>query len=1160
MLKLFSKMQAVCLLLLILFLALFVGAASSAFGVTNPGYRGLSYNERQVAEISAFGGIRVNGYNGNLILQRNIFYIPGMGIPGEFYLTYNSDHRNISSPFGRGWNLSYNIRYTLDSSGNVTIVWGDGRQDTFTNSGGLYTSPTGVYMTLTSPASGQFLLTTKRGIKYRFTNSTHRKLTSIEDPNGNTMAFAHNTDYQLTTVTCSGGRTYNLSYNPAGMLTSITDSNLGGRTYSFTYDASGRLTGITDSLGKTETFSYNSESLLTGITDRRGNSATISYTTPGGDPDTRLPLSISKGGSTTGFSFAGNITTVTDPNSNTWKYTYTSGKLTSIEDPDNNTSIFTWDLNNNLLTNTDRNGNTTTLSNYDTNGNPQTITDPLSKAETRSYDATFSRVTAFTDRNGNPWSFTYDSKGNLITVTDPLTDQTAFAYDAMGQPITSTNPLSETTQYEYDTNGNLKKITDPLSAVTNITYDGASRPTNITDPNGNSRQSAYDMINRLITVTDGEGNTTTTTYDDNNNVVSITDGNGEVWDMAYNALNNITSATDPLGNTETYTYDANGNRLTTVDRNGNTTSFAYNSLGRMTTKTLPLSRVYQFTYDDNGNLVTRLDPLGQTVSNTFDANNRCLTRTIPGPIATTFGYDDNGNRLSASNTSSTISRTYDALNRVLTINDSQLSKTLTLVYNTAGRKASATNPEGDTQTYTYDTAGHVTRITADGENFDYTYDTGGRRTLFSRPDSTGSLATAYGYDDADRITSVITTLSGSTAQSFAYVFDANGNITQETREDATTSTMTFDDASRLTRETRTGSPAYDIAITRDARGNRLTATGTPFFPTSLSTFSYNTGNEIVQETGTGFSGAFTRDYTYNANGNNTQRVGGDSDVDFTYDPLNRITSATDSLYGTENYAYNAWDQLFSIIVSSPVPGEPGTQRYFYDEQGNIIASYDENGILIEQFWHNIYVGPASNSGIPIIGDFIDEVLYDEPSYDEEEPEIEIVIISHYRDNTFTEGGPYLKYKKGSISTYPGTDGKGPNGGDTTFASDSSGGSATQGYNTEGGIEKFGDVGPFSKKKILRNRPNLGINHWGKGFDTWTNPGRSIQVTEGAGRPGTGTGTEYFIAEPEMSPQSQSYIPFLSEPEMPTQSQQPTITKAAPQGNTNVLVTFTEPLR
>jgi len=84
-----------------------------------------------------------------------VFLVPGRGLPVELRLAYNADHHR--DLLARRPRLESFLFHPLlrDAAGNVVVVWGDGRQDRFTTSGGGFTAPPGVYPTLTAPATGE---------------------------------------------------------------------------------------------------------------------------------------------------------------------------------------------------------------------------------------------------------------------------------------------------------------------------------------------------------------------------------------------------------------------------------------------------------------------------------------------------------------------------------------------------------------------------------------------------------------------------------------------------------------------------------------------------------------------------------------------------------------------------------------------------------------------------------------------------------------------------------------------------------------------------------------------------------------------------------------------------------------------------------------------
>ena len=98
-----------------------------------------------------------------------------------------------------------------------------------------------------------------------------------------------------------------------------------------------------------------------------------------------------------------------------------------------------------------------------------------------------------------------------------------------------------------------------------------------------------------------------------------------------------------------------------------------------------------------------------------------------------------------------------------------------------------TYPDGRTVSYTYDLLGRMTSVIGlDGEVTEYTYDANGRRIQTA----SDTLTTDYTYDNVGNLIRQET--SGESDISFAYSYDRNGFITEETRmENGTTVTSNY---------------------------------------------------------------------------------------------------------------------------------------------------------------------------------------------------------------------------------------------------------------------------------------------------------------------------------------------------------------------------------
>ena len=929
--------------------------ATTASAVTSFSYRGMSYLERPAVTLPAPGGVLVDTSTGNVVFRHRLFSVAGVGIPLELALTYNSDRRLVASPYGLGWSLSHAIRYVADAAGNVRIVWGDGRVDLFTKSGGDFASPAGVHLTLTRPAAGQYLLRSKHGLELRFDDAEHRKLTSIAEPNGNAMTLGYDGARRLVQITDPGGRSYTFAYDGLGRLTEIADPNLGGRTWRLGYDPSHQLVEIVDPLGHRVGLTY-ADGLLQAVTDPRGSVASLTYVTPPGFPATRLPGTISQAGSSVayGFDAVARTTTVTDPNGHPWQYGYDgAGRLSSVTDPAGSQATYSWDAGADLTSFTDRNGHTRTFA-YDALGNLIEATVPFGAGDSATalwqYEPICNRVASFTDLRGNSWTYQYDPECNLVATVDPaaLGTTSTRVVDGAGQVTALTDGSGRTTTFSYDADGNPATVTDALGGTTELTFDAGSRLTGLTDPLGHAFAFAYDALDRLTSTTDALGDDDALAWDAAGNLLSYTDREGYETRYAYDVLGRLDTVTDALGNPDSRAYDANGNRTSYVDRRGNTWLQAFDDRNRVVSRTNPLGGAWTYAYDDAGNLVAHTDAKGQVTSFTYDFSDRLIREQFADGTRADLTYDANGNplteqdRIVASSTlTSDYTYTYDAANRRTGFTDLLLSKSVLYAYDGAGRLTSKTGPEGDVTVSTYDGAGRLASQSALGGVSTFAHDAAGNRTLDQRPNG---VATTYAYDANGRLAVVDTTgpagprapgflasalAAGPLLQRFGYTRDARGLVTSTVRETGETIAVTYGALGRPLVEQGhpAGASAYTLTLGYDANGNRVTHGAT--------SHTFDAANRVTSST----AGAITLTYAHDANGARTAASSPFSTATYTWDARNRLVGYTAGLVG-RGYTYDVVDRLVATTANGYNP-----RRVMYGSDDPIAEDTDGDGTL-----------------------------------------------------------------------------------------------------------------------------------------------------------------------------------------------------------------------
>lgn len=328
---------------------------------------------------------------------------------------------------------------------------------------------------------------------------------------------------------------------------------------------------------------------------------------------------------------------------------------------------------------------------YDDAGNVTSITDPRTNTTTFVYDERNRRTHEIlplvwdeeSQSTVNPTNTTYyDGVGNVTAVLDARQNLTTNLYDAANRLTNSilpavavygdgtTQPSTTTT---YDKNGNPRYVTDANEVTIEMQYDVLNRLKKTIDGELHEIEYGYDASGNRSWIKDQNSNYTDFEYDGLNNNTKITYADKSKENYDYDWLGNRTSRTDAKGQVTEYDYDVR-NRLDLV-------SYMSNSIP---------SRTRDYVYDNAGNLLDvyeSANPLAD-VHYTYDALNRVRTETSCG-VMHEYGYDLAGNRTSAEYgvTAREVEWAYDGLNRIQTITD---TKGYTATVNHTGADLQAT--------------------------------------------------------------------------------------------------------------------------------------------------------------------------------------------------------------------------------------------------------------------------------------------------------------------------------------------------------------------------------------------------------------------------------------------------------------------------------------
>ena len=593
----------------------------------------------------------------------------------------------------------------------------------------------------------QSVVTDKRGNStvYEYDGAGNAK--KITYPDSTTETFTYDGEGNRLTFTDRADRTTEYAYDELSRLVrttypdtayTLTEYDAAGRVAftgdenrnrtMFTHDAAGRRTEVTDALGNVTKFGYDAAGNQVSMTDAGGRTVTFEY-----DALNRRVRTVYSDGSFTKTEYSeccGQKASDTDQGGKVTRFEYdASGRLTDViqvaEGQEIGTS-YEYDEVGNRRFQTDPNANITEWE-HDNLGRVTERTLPLGMSESFVHDPN-GNVTEKTDFNDDKIVYEYDENNRPVSKTYPDESVVSFTYTPTGQRKTVTDSRG-TTAYAYDLRDRVKEVTNPDGTVISYAYDAAGNRTSVTVPSGTTTYT-YDVLNRLKTVTDPDNGVTTYTYDKVGNRKSVTYPNGTVAEYMYDRLNrlikleNRTSADDLISG-YIYTLGPAGNRQKAEElHSGRVVSYIYDDLYRLTEENVtdPVlgNEVISYTYDSFGNRLEKTDSSG-TVSYSYDDNDRLISE---GNV--TYTYDDNGNMLTKSDGTDTVFYNYDYENRLVFVQ----------------------GPDGTTE-YAYDADGIRVRSVTDGVVTNYLVDKNrAYAQVLEERDGSGSLTVSYVYGDA----------------------------------------------------------------------------------------------------------------------------------------------------------------------------------------------------------------------------------------------------------------------------------------------------------------------------------------------------------------------------------------------------------------------------
>lgn len=674
------------------------------------------------------------------------------------------------------------------------------------------------------------------------------------------------------------------------------------------------------------------------------------------------------------FNTDGDIKIIEFPSGPTITYTYTSGRLTSVTNGMGRTLTLSY-TGDKLTGVSDGNGRSVSFT-YDMDGNLETATDADGEDTDYEYvdDGLMSKIFKPENPSDPIVTNTYDSLKRVKEQKDAYNNVTKF-YLA-GPRAEEEDALNESRLVFFDHNGAMTKSVDKLGNETTFEYDGIGRMIKSTAPEGNSLEYEYDEYHNVTKATgkakSGSGLSDIInefTYDTTwkNKLKTAEDGLGKVITYTYNSTSGtLTKIEFPVVNSQTptlsFTYNGRGQVLTKVDPTGIVTEFTYDS----TTEELEqivvdegmglLNLTTQFTYDTIGNVASSTDPNGNTTSFDYDDLRRLTKVTAPSPLGyeTKFSYDKNSNRTKVERETGDVSNPWQTATAAYTIDDllssvtDPSSQSVSFDYTSLRQLWKVTDSASRITTRSYDEIGRLETVTDNASVVQLTNSYTSNGLLESAEDSEGN-STEFQYDGFDRFKKKI--YPNSKYEELTY--NAANKVTKIRTRNADEIDFTYDDLGRLIEKAPDGMPTvtyeYDLAGRRMKVSTSVVA-GNP--ASGDFEYYYDTAGRLTKEE---WPDNKSVQYEYDDNGNVTKLIYPDNYyIERVYDEMNRLTGIKlngDTALALE-FDYDPLSRRSKLTYENGVETDYGFQ--LDDDMETLIQTFTGSSVEFTYAFNNVH--------------------------------------------------------------------------------------------------------------------------------------------------------------------------------------------------------------